>query len=227
MTNLQLRLISAVILAPVVITAIIIGGKIFAAFVALIFLIACYEWTSISLKTNKKLAFLALGLVYLPICFFEFYFLRNGFENGLYYLLTMMIVVWAGDTGAYFVGRKFGKHKMAPNFSPNKSWEGLAGSMLFSGVFLWLCIYFAPALSTLIANSVTPPTGVQSLSLFIMGCILGYVGQAGDLLESAMKRKANVKDSGRIIPGHGGILDRVDSILLISPVFVFIASHVL
>lgn len=227
MSNLQLRIISALVLVPFILAAIIMGGKIFAGFVALIFIIATYEWISLSLKTGKKAAFLALGVVYLPVCFFQFYFLRNGFPDGLYLIITLLFVVWAGDTGAYFVGRKFGRHKMSPTISPNKSWEGLIGSMLSSAAILFLGIHFAPALSGYIPNSIQPPVGEGNVILFLMGCVLGYVGQAGDLLESALKRNAQVKDSGSLIPGHGGILDRVDSILLISPIFVYIAANVL
>lgn len=227
MTNLQLRIVSALVLVPVVFGAIFFGGLAFAAFTVLILTLAVFEWIKLSLKTEKMVFFIFFGLLYLFIGFYEFYYLRTEFEDGLYLILAMLLTVWAGDTGAYFVGRKFGKHKMAPTISPNKSWEGLAGCMFFSAVMLWVVIYFASDLSAIVPNAITQPSASLSVIVILVGAVLGYVGQVGDLMESALKRNAQTKDSGNIIPGHGGILDRVDSIVLVSPVFVAFANNVL
>ena len=230
MTNLQLRSISALFLIPFVFGAIIKGGVFFAVFVTVAFIASLYEWISLSLKTNRKIISAFFGLIYLPVCFYEFYLLRTGFADGLYLVLTMMVVIWSADTGAYFVGRKYGKHKMAPTISPNKSWEGMAGAIVFAGLALMLMVLAAPHLWTLMPNSRVlgeVNTEAHPFILCLMGGLLGYIGQAGDLMESFLKRKAGAKDSSKLIPGHGGVLDRVDSLLLVAPFFVLIATHVL
>jgi len=124
---------------------------------------------------------------------------------GRHWLMFALMVNWIGDTGAYYVGRKFGKHKMAPRVSPGKSWEGAAASAV-TGVIFGL-IYL--------------PLAIQGTSLWVAGAIAlaaNAAGQVGDLAESALKRGAGVKDSGTILPGHGGMLDRLDSSLFAIPV---------
>lgn len=217
MSNLQLRIISALVMLPFVVGAVFMGGMPFMIFTGVIFVLAVYEWVRLSFKTQSKVGFLLFGLIYLPLCFYEFYYLRTGFSDGLYLVISMLLVIWSADIGAYFVGRKFGSHKMAPTMSPNKSWEGLAGAMFFSALMMIVLMKYV----------FTSDSSPSLLILALTGAILGYVGQAGDLLESFLKRKAGEKDSSKLIPGHGGVLDRVDSILLVSPIFVFIAAYVL
>jgi len=122
-----------------------------------------------------------------------------------HWLMYGLLVSWAGDIGAFYVGRKFGRHKMAPRVSPKKSWEGAAASVVtavvLAGAYL---LRFIPGISVASAIAVTAAANVG--------------GQLGDLAESAMKRGANVKDSGTMLPGHGGFLDRVDSTLFALPV---------
>jgi len=122
-----------------------------------------------------------------------------------HWLLFALVINWIGDTGAYFTGRFLGRHKMAPRISPAKTWEGCAGSVLSSLLFGVLYVQWAlPAV----------PLGI-SVGLSLAGNI---AGQIGDLLESALKRGAGLKDSGSLLPGHGGWLDRVDSSLFALPV---------
>jgi phosphatidate cytidylyltransferase len=116
--------------------------------------------------------------------------------------------VWATDIGGYFVGRSVGGAKLAPSISPGKTWAGLVGGMAFAAV--------ASALAGLIFGL------GDTWSLALYGAIFGAVGQAGDLLESHAKRQAGVKDSGRLIPGHGGILDRVDGLMAVLVVVVLV-----
>lgn len=248
MSNLQLRILSAIVLVPVVIGAIVIGGKVFAFFVVALWLLSLYEWTRLSLKTPAKIKALLFGFFYLTIYFYQFAFLRHYFESGLYLVITMLLVIWAADTGAYFVGRKFGKHKMAPTISPNKSWEGMVGGMISSAVVLTVLILIAPLVKDYIYNDFSQlyvpeypansggltvnmvtatSTSPGLIKLVLAGAAFAYIGQMGDLLESFLKRKAGVKDSGNLIPGHGGILDRVDSLLMVSPFFVVFAFYVL
>jgi phosphatidate cytidylyltransferase len=124
---------------------------------------------------------------------------------GRYWLMFALVVNWIGDTGAYYVGRRFGRHKLAPRVSPGKSWEGAIASavtgVIFGAIFLPLTVTDMPvwvaALVSLVANA---------------------AGQVGDLAESALKRGAGVKDSGTLLPGHGGMLDRLDRSLFAMPV---------
>jgi phosphatidate cytidylyltransferase len=118
-------------------------------------------------------------------------------------LLFTLVLVWAGDTLAYFVGRSLGRMPMAPQLSPKKTWEGAAANLLGSAIvgiafFHWL--------------------NIDAFTAVLMACLANIAGQAGDLLESAYKRGAGVKDSGTLLPGHGGILDRVDALILAAPV---------
>ena len=113
-------------------------------------------------------------------------------------------MAWLADTGGYFVGRRFGKAKLYPSVSPNKTWAGLYGAMLGSTI----------------AGVVAALTYLPELRLIhgiALGLVGGVVGQLGDLVESLLKRSVGVKDSGTIIPGHGGILDRIDAVLFVSP----------
>jgi phosphatidate cytidylyltransferase len=126
-------------------------------------------------------------------------------ELNPHWLMYGLMLNWVGDTGAYFIGRKFGRHKLAPRVSPNKSWEGAIASVIVSvligGAYL---MRFIPGVTILHAIAIT--------------VLANVAGQVGDLAESAMKRGAGVKDSGTILPGHGGFLDRVDSTLFALPV---------
>ncbi len=118
-------------------------------------------------------------------------------------LLFACCITWAADTVAYFVGRGIGKHLLAPHLSPKKTWEGSVGGMVGSLVVAWAFSYW-----------IRIPVG----HLLAMGAIGNVAGQMGDLLESAYKRSAGVKDSGGLLPGHGGILDRIDALILCIPV---------
>ena len=123
-----------------------------------------------------------------------------GVSVGLWWLLLAILTVYAADTAAYFVGRLFGRHPMAPNVSPGKTWEGAAGGL-------------AGAIIAAVLLGILTPLGLQVWQAAVTGVILGVVSPAGDLLESKVKRWAGAKDSGNIFPGHGGMLDRLDSLL--------------
>lgn len=129
-------------------------------------------------------------------------FLLHGINP--YWLTFGLAVNWIGDTGAYYIGRNFGRHKLAPIVSPGKSWEGAAASVLSAVLF---GVLFLPRF-----------TGVSILSAGLIASAANIAGQVGDLAESAIKRGAGVKDSGTLLPGHGGMLDRVDSSLFSLPV---------
>jgi phosphatidate cytidylyltransferase len=126
--------------------------------------------------------------------------LLAGASIGLWWLLLAILGVYAADTAAYFVGRQVGRHRMAPSISPGKTWEGAAGGL-------------AGAVIAAVALGLLFQVGAAIWHLAGIGVILGCVSPAGDLLESKIKRLANVKDSGNLFPGHGGMLDRLDSLL--------------
>lgn len=128
----------------------------------------------------------------------------RNLEGGMWWLVSALTITWANDTFAYFAGRFLGRHKLYPEVSPNKTWEGFAGGMVGSIVGLFVVKYGFFASMTVV-------------DCLVMGVLAGVLGPAGDLCESMIKRAYGVKDSGRIIPGHGGMLDRVDALLFNAP----------
>lgn len=131
--------------------------------------------------------------------------LRNDFPEGWKLVFFLLLVVWLGDSGAYYVGKKFGRHKLSPRISPKKTVEGLIGGMTTS-IITAVVIHF------------TFFKTFPLLHAIIAGVILSFAGVVGDLAESMWKRSADVKDSGTLLPGHGGFLDRFDSILFTAPI---------
>ena len=139
-------------------------------------------------------------------------FWLRDLEHGVEWILLLVSVTWLGETAAYVVGSTLGRHKLAPSISPRKTIEGAAAQLVMSGLAaLGARAWFFPALS------------LQG-ALFV-GLLLGVVGQAGDLIESAIKRSVGTKDTGRLIPGHGGMLDRMDSLLVNTPVLFYYATY--
>ncbi len=131
-------------------------------------------------------------------------------EQGGWRVLFAMIITFGGDTGAYLLGKAIGRHKLAPKVSPNKTIEGYAGALILSTVGVFLCRAFMPGMQVL--------TVWDALILGIGGATVGVLG---DLLESLLKRAGGVKDSGNLIPGHGGVLDRIDALLFVAPSVFF------
>ncbi|WP_081410854.1 phosphatidate cytidylyltransferase [Desulfotruncus alcoholivorax] len=143
-----------------------------------------------------------------------FLFLISTYDNGFIWLIILLVCTWASDTSAYLIGRKLGKHPLAPALSPGKTLEGSVGGII-GGI--------TAALAVTLFTKELPFFPVLS-----MGLIIGITAQAGDLVESAIKRQAGIKDSGRLIPGHGGILDRFDSMLFTAPfVFYYVGKVIL
>jgi phosphatidate cytidylyltransferase len=151
---------------------------------------------------------------------------------GAFYVLYLLLVVWAGDIFAYFVGKSMGRHLMAPRISPKKTWEGAAASLVASVAVGWLLFHYAlPISSSLLrVDLIERRDGLFGLEQPAMGpiilltIILNVAAQLGDLVESLIKRGANVKDSGAILPGHGGMLDRIDALLFAAPVLWYYAA---
>ena len=151
---------------------------------------------------------------------------------GAFYLLYLLLVVWAGDIFAYFVGKSIGRHLMSPRISPKKTWEGAAASVIASVAVGWLLFrYSLPISSALLrAGLIERRDGLFGLErpamapIIILTIVLNIAAQLGDLVESLIKRGANVKDSGGILPGHGGMLDRIDALLFAAPVLWYYAA---
>lgn len=139
-----------------------------------------------------------------------FRFMMLARAESLWMLLYALLIVWITDSGAYLIGRKLGKNKLAPHVSPNKTWEGSIGGSLSAVVLVGIYVYFVQD-----AFSYSFPMMLLWTLVFSIG------GQLGDLIESAFKRHYGVKDSGKILPGHGGILDRFDSLLFVLPLMHF------
>lgn len=163
----------------------------------------------ITVFTNNKIMIDQTALVFLGIIYigFGFHFIvetRDMEPFGLFYTTLIMVCVIVTDTGAYFSGYLFGKHKLAPHISPKKTMEGALGGLLLSIIAAFLFHLFDQEL-------------LSFLESLILGFVIGVVGQFGDLIQSAYKRVKGVKDSGKLLPGHGGVLDRVDSWLIVFP----------
>jgi len=151
---------------------------------------------------------------------------------GAFYLLYLLLVVWAGDIFAYFVGKAIGRHLMSPRISPKKTWEGAVASLIASIGVGWLLFRYAlPVSSALLRwGLIQRRDGLFGLEQPAMGpvilltIVLNVAAQLGDLVESLIKRGAGVKDSGSILPGHGGMLDRIDALLFAAPVLWYYAA---
>ena len=146
----------------------------------------------------------AAGTLYVGIPALALVWLRTQAPAGSMHLLWLLLVVWATDIFAYLVGRTLGGPKLAPRISPGKTWSGLCGGVVGAG---------------LTAGVAAMALGAGFGLAAMVGALLALVGQGGDLFESALKRQAGVKDSGHLIPGHGGLLDRIDGLVFAAPVF--------
>lgn len=159
-------------------------------------------------STSNRLVKLMIGAVILSIAA-ACLGLLFSVEQGRYWFFLLLLIIWAADIGAYFTGKSFGKHKLAPVVSPNKTWEGVGGGLLLVSLVcllagqLWLKL-----------------DGAQQLLLVVLGLSTAAVSIIGDLFISMLKRHVGLKDAGRVFPGHGGVLDRFDSLLAAAPTFL-------
>lgn len=201
-TELPTRILSAAVILPAAGLAVWVGGLVFAALVALVCLRMLVEWGRLvrgfPAAMRAPIGF-AGGVLIVAACA-AIYALREGL-GGLDAVVWLVVLVTATDVGAYAAGRTIGGPKLAPRISPNKTWAGLLGGMAGA----------AAATAALGLIGTAPVAGVVAAAL------LAAAAQAGDLSESWAKRRAGVKDSGRLIPGHGGLLDRLDGYLTAAP----------
>jgi phosphatidate cytidylyltransferase len=160
-------------------------------------------------------AYSVFGLLYIGLSMSTIY-LISAEDNGPSLLLFLLMVVWCGDIAALYVGRAWGRWTLARRLSPNKTWEGSIASVAASILIAVLLVWIGGMLSARSIEYLSYPGSF--LHWIGLAVLLNIVGQVGDLAESAIKRAAGVKDSGRLLPGHGGFLDRIDALLLAAPV---------
>lgn len=154
-----------------------------------------------------------LGMIYIPFFLSYLVWIRNG-VNGINWIYFILIITFSGDIAAFYLGSSLGRHKLSPIISPNKTFEGAVGGLAANLGVGAICKYlFMPFL----------PWGL-SLLFFLL---IGIAGQAGDLFESGLKRASNIKDSGQLLPGHGGILDRIDALLFAAPMAYMFKEYIL
>ena len=195
-----MRVLTGAALIAAALLASYAGGNVFAFAVAAIATAMFYEWTRI--VRGWGAAWYVSGFVYALLPGVALLWIRERDAHGLDVLLWVFLVTWSTDIGAYFVGRAIGRRKLAPSISPGKTVEGLLGGM---------------AVAAVIAGAWALGTGLGATLLFLAP-LFALAAQGGDLFESWMKRRAGIKDSGTWLPGHGGILDRVDALLVTSAV---------
>ncbi len=173
------------------------GGIVWSAVILVLGAIMAAEWVALCGGRDRLLWLPGLGYIGLAVAALLWLRLR---PDGFRLVLFLAAVVWAGDVGAYLFGRLLGGARLAPQISPGKTWSGAIGGTLCAVLAGW---------------AAWPGTAAPGI---LAALLLSVVAQAGDLLESAIKRRFGVKDSGRIIPGHGGLLDRMDGVLAAAPV---------
>jgi len=207
-------------------------GMAFAVLAPFIFLaIGMYRSDLASAFPAARVSVFAFLYVALPMA--SLLQLREQWQ-GSFFLLYLLLLVWAGDIFAYFIGKPFGRHRMSPRISPNKTWEGAIASVIASVAVGILMFHYAQPISSALmqAHLIERQSGIfgqtSLISVIVLSIVLNIAAQVGDLVESLIKRGAGVKDSGAILPGHGGMLDRVDALLFAAPVlWCFTAWHVM
>ena len=216
--ELEKRILSSIILIPISIFFIFQESMFFIFFLSLVFLVTVYEWLKMSKNINTKM----LGIIFLLFSFYFSYLLRT--ENGFEFFLFVILISILTDIGGYIFGKTFKGPKLT-KISPKKTYAGVIGSFILS-VFGGLIFYesMTNVKGIIIINYISfEPYGIN-LNLFILFIILiiSLISQLGDLTISYFKRMAKIKDTGKILPGHGGLLDRIDGIIFAVPIIYLI-----
>ena len=196
------RILSSIILLPTVLFFIIKGSFLFNFFIFICFLITTYEWLKLSKNNFLKL----FGTIFIVISFYTIFNIRNEFDRDYFHLLLVVIICVSTDIGGYVFGNIFKGPKLT-KISPKKTYSGVIGSFLLSLIFTNLFLDFLSNVETF--------EFTKEMFLFIL--LVSLVSQIGDIIISYFKRKSKIKDTGTIIPGHGGILDRIDGMIFALP----------
>ena len=201
------RIYSSIVLIPVVLFFIIKGTFFFNFIMFVFFIVAAYEWNSLSNKKNYKIP----GIIYLLVSFYFVILFRGNSNFELYIFLTTILICVATDIGGYIFGNIFKGPKIYKKISPNKTYAGSIGGFLLS----ILLVYIFSKKNFIISDDIPNQFGKDEF-LFIL--IISTVSQIGDFIISFFKRKAKKKNTGSIIPGHGGLLDRIDGMIFVFPI---------
>ena len=198
MNELLVRTIAAVAMIAVALVAEFFGGYIFASLVAIIAGLMFVEWRR--LTDGWGVRWIVAGFLYALLPALSLLWLRDRAPQGMEMVFWIFVVTWTTDIGAYFAGRAIGGPKLAPKISPNKTWAGLTGGMVSAALAGWAWTDYVDLPATLLW----------------LAPLFAAAAQGGDLFESWLKRRAGAKDSGSILPGHGGILDRLDGLVVVA-----------
>ena len=204
------RLLSSLILIPIAIFFIIQGSVFFTFFLSILFLITSYEWFKMNKKNNL---FKILGIFFLLFSFYAAFKIRD--ENNFKLFLFIVIICIFTDIGGYIFGKIF-KGPRLTKISPKKTYAGVVGSFLLSLISGLIFVNYL--------NKDSIKLNTEVLPLFLIILIISFISQVGDLVISYFKRKAKLKDTGKIIPGHGGLLDRIDGLIFVFPVIFVLVS---
>lgn len=227
-SDLGVRTASALVMVAIAGAALWLGGNVWAVLVAMIATGVYYEWAQLlrafEARPGGRVLWMVGGFLYLAVAAFLLLKLRMG-PFGVARTLLLVGVVIAIDIGAYFAGRTFGGPKIAPAISPSKTWAGLIGGMLGATAVLTAYFYWFLCYDPAFGHCALRSLSMALPKALLGGAVLAVVAQAGDFFESWMKRRAGVKDSGTLIPGHGGLFDRVDGLLAVSFVLGVLSLH--
>lgn len=223
--DLPKRLLSAVIMLVLAAAALALGGTVLDAFILLVALIGFVEFVGLVLRATASLPVRGIAILAGAAYFGVAATVLTG--AGTFLLILVIGITVFTDTGAYFAGRTLGGPKIAPRISPSKTWAGLIGGMIASAawVFIWVAAIDAqlPWLGPRFEIGLNL-SFENTLGGILLGALLAVVAQAGDFLESWLKRRAGVKDSSRLIPGHGGVFDRIDGMVPVAIVAGLVAT---
>lgn len=222
-SDLPVRLASAAVMLGLAGGAFYLGGYVFDSFIALVALVTFFEFVMLVVKATANILFRLAAILAGATYIFVAAVVLAQLDS--YFLIAALGVVIATDTGAYFTGRAIGGPKIAKRISPSKTWAGLFGGMLLAALWLasWAGIFHYIGGNTTIAELIDA-MWEDAIGAAIVGAGLAIVAQIGDFFESWLKRKAGVKDSSNLIPGHGGVFDRVDGILPVALVVGVLSS---
>jgi phosphatidate cytidylyltransferase len=213
LTNIKLRIISATMIFVAFMFGILYSKYFFTLLMLIVLIGMIFEWYSITKSSKYDLL---IGCFIFPISCGSLILIRF-IESSYIILLTYFIIIWTVDTMALVGGKSIGGIKLAPSISPKKTWSGLIVGSVSSGLAASLLTYLPDYNYEIFAKF-----GINSFfNIFIFGFLLGIISQVSDLFMSFFKRKFHVKDSGNIIPGHGGMIDRFDSIVLTAPIILY------
>lgn len=217
-SDLGVRTLSAVVMLAAAGTALWLGGWWFNVFAILVGAGVWWEWSSLARRFAPSRPTFALwqlaGVTYIGLAVYALAYINRDQTDGLTGLLVWIGMVVATDIGAYFAGRTFGGPKIAARISPSKTWAGLIGGMIGASIVAFIPIYlvYREKVTSISEGTVVFPV-LDWPKAVALGAVVAAIAQAGDFFESWMKRRAGVKDSGNLIPGHGGLFDRVDGLL--------------